>query len=58
MRKKYGEVVNRNGQWYVAINDGGWLYMSELTTDGFKTCAFATKEDAEKALNDYLEAWN
>ena len=54
---KSGKVVNRYGCWCVVIYDHGWVYMTELTEDGFVTCTFDTEEEAQKALDEYLECW-
>lgn len=58
MAVRSGKVVNRYGCWCVAIYDCGWVYMTELTDEGFKICTFDTEEEAQKTLDEYLEMWN
>ena len=55
--KRHGYVYENRGDFCVRIYDDGWTDMTKLTDRGFERCRFETREEAQKALYDYLSMW-
>lgn len=48
----------RFGVWHVIVYDNlGWVYMTHLVDGEWKICTFDSREEAERAAEDYNEFW-
>lgn len=56
MRNAYDVKETEKG-FVVKIYDNGFTTMSDLINGEWKICYFPTREEAEKAMNNYNEFW-
>lgn len=53
-------IIEENGKFFVKVYDKPsrqTVFLCELVNDVWKTCIFLTKQEAEKAEQDYINFW-